>query len=216
MLAVTPSLFGADEYELRAPKRGGRYAAQVWVPEGHWEAKRYETRKRALWAASRLACTEPEPGRPATCPETGQAVPWQRKRCVAHHPRHKWVRRVKGGAWQARPWLGEGLGSVNLGLFTAAQHGDLAEWSAAQVARAFMRLWKPGVTVAEAVERLKRAPNARDRCRADLTVPERLRDATPPMPAGPTEYAAERDARLRRERAERRERAYGGRGLFDA
>lgn len=61
-----------------------------------------------------------------------------------------YVRRVKGDAWQARVWLGAHAGgSLNLGLFTKAEHqaapgqsdDEMAEWSAARASRQFNKFY---------------------------------------------------------------------------
>lgn len=61
-----------------------------------------------------------------------------------------YVRKVKGGAWQARVWLGAHAGgSLNLGLFTTSEHqaapgqssDEIAEWSAARASRQFNKFY---------------------------------------------------------------------------
>jgi hypothetical protein len=93
------------------------------------------------------------------------------------------VRRVKGGAWQARPWLGAVCGALNLGLYTIDEHGDAnaAEWAAAQVAAAFDREWQGGRTVGDVVASLRALPvNHRERLNKDVTVPEHQRELLRP------------------------------------
>ena len=124
------------------------------------------------------------------------------------------TRRVKGGAYQARVWLGRG-GSLNLGLFTLSDHpGDSkmsdrehARWAAARAAREFWKRWRPGRTVGDVVAELQRAGFVP----AAVEVPGKQRDLRPPTEFGPRETAAERRERLRREYLER---AYPGGGLL--
>ncbi len=72
------------------------------------------------------------------------------------------VRRVKGGAWQSRVWLGAHAGgSLNLGLFTVAkwETEDDAEWAAARASKEFMRFYRPyqaGGGLRDTMEHLKR------------------------------------------------------------
>lgn len=193
-----PDLDDEEPPAIRTPKRGPLRAAQVWDARGHWLVGLFPDRAAARAAAKRFLAD------PAAFP----GAQWHKRRCDGHRPRYKWVRRVKGGAYQARVWLLAGRGSLNLGLFTTADHGDKAEWAAAQVSKAFYRLWcVPGRTVAEAVELLKREPKARDRCRPDLEVPAAVRDLTVPRDDG-TEDADDRAERLRAERLERERRRY--------
>jgi hypothetical protein len=52
------------------------------------------------------------------------------------------VRRVDGGSYQARPWIGYPIGNVNLGLFTSADGGwdrDLAIDAAARAVAEFLK-----------------------------------------------------------------------------
>jgi len=223
----------------RAWGGGTWYAGQVWDAGGVWQLGLFPSRAAARAAAKRFAREVlPDAGGPdlggrdpgavgllvllaGLTGRTEVLVPWalgcdwwavrrQRRRSDGHRPRWKWVRKVKGpNTWQARPWLGPGLGSLNLGLFSEAEHGASAEWAAAQVARAFVKLWVPGRTVAEAVELLKRSPRRAERCRPDLTAPPRLAGATPPAAGGPTETAAERRERERAAREARREARFG-------
>lgn len=199
----------AGDFVIRTPKRNGAYAAQVWGRAGFWLVGRFPTRHAARQAGHAFAAAdpvEPLPGAP-------RPPNWVRRRSDSHAPRHLWVRRVKGGAWQARPWLGPEGGSLNLGLFTVSDHGDSAEWAAAQVAKAFAREWKAGRTVGAVVELLKRAPRAAERVPGHVVVPDAQRGLTPPVGAGPTDTAAER--RERRRRARERKRYKGG-TLLDA
>ena len=71
------------------------------------------------------------------------------------------VREVKGGAFQARVWLGihEG-GSLNLGLFTVEKWEDRkdAEWAAGRASKAFRAFYRPHVAghgLRETLEHLK-------------------------------------------------------------
>ncbi|HEY1187912.1 MAG TPA: hypothetical protein VGE74_09655 [Gemmata sp.] len=65
---------------------------------------------------------------------------------------YKYIRRVKGLAWQARMWLGtKAGGSLNLGLFTTAEHpadpdrprDEMAKWAAARASREFNKFFNP-------------------------------------------------------------------------
>ncbi len=200
-------LFDASgDFVIRTPKRPGGYAAQLWGRHGFWLLGAFPTIRAARGAAREFAALDPAEPVPGT-PRAAVPAGWHWRRSDSHAPRYNCVRRVKGGAWQARPWLGAGRGSLNLGLFTVADHGDLAEWAAAQVSKAFNREWRAGRTVAEVVEALKRAPRRCERVPEHVEVPPHQRGLTPAAPAR-GETAAEQRARRARERAERRERAY--------
>lgn len=206
--AFQPPLFDLrPEYTVRTPKRHGLYACQVWGETGYWLVGLYHDRTAARRAARAFLIDDPsEP--------TGAARPsnWVKRRSDGHAPRYKWVRKVKGeNTWQARPWLGDGRGSLNLGLFRQADHGAQAEWAAAQVSKAFMREWKPGKTVSEVVEQLKWSKKANERVPAHVVVPVRQRDLLPPTNYGAVEDAGERRARAELERDGRR---YPPGGLF--
>jgi hypothetical protein len=178
----TPSLFGPDEFTIRSPRRIREgvvcYVAQVWTARGFWTVGAFPSRVEARRAARVFAGTDPvEPV--AGTPRAELPSNWRWKRSDGHAPRYKWVRRVKGGAWQARPWLGAAHGSLNLGLFTIDEHGDAdtAEWAAAQVAAAFNREWQGSRTVGEVVASLRALPvNHRERLAKDVTVPAHQRD----------------------------------------
>ncbi|CAN0468518.1 unnamed protein product, partial [Phaeothamnion confervicola] len=101
-----------------------------------------------------------------------------------------WVRRVKGNAWQSRPWV-PGFGSVNLGIFTRTEYGDAAQQRAVAVSKAFDAAWQGATTVMEAVARLQARPlSARDRVRSEIEVPERARNLCRPVARPPAETAA--------------------------
>jgi|GEM_PF-6361752 len=89
------------------------------------------------------------------------------------------VREVKGGAWQARVWLGvRSGGSLNLGLFTRTEHPDdpgepegrMAEWAAARASREFRRRFKPGVSLRAVIGSLMA-----DRLIPDHVLPPRVK-----------------------------------------
>lgn len=74
---------------------------------------------------------------------------------------YRWVREVKGGAFQARVWLGNHRGgSLNLGLFTVAEWESPvdAEWAAGRASRAFDDLYDEGhgLSLRKTLEKLKR------------------------------------------------------------
>lgn len=180
--SATPSLFPDPlALEVRTPKRAGAYVAQVWCVSGYWQlAGTFPDLPSARAAATRFAQTDPEPEREPP------GATWHKRRERRHRSEFTYVRRVKGGAWQARAWLGAQGRSLNLGLFTKSEHGDQAEWAAAQVAKAFRREWRPGRSVGEVVELLKRAPKLRERVPANVVVPARQRHLTPPRENGET------------------------------
>ena len=167
----TPSLFPDPlELEARTPKRGTGYVAQVWCVSGYWQlAGTFPTIPEARAAACRFAQsdTEPEPG------HEPPGATWHKRRERRHRSGYNYVRRVKGGAWQARAWLGADGGSLNLGLFTKSEHGAWAERAAGLVAKAFVREWRPGRTVGEVVDALKFAPRQQDRVPENVVVPDR-------------------------------------------
>lgn len=173
--SATPSLFPDPlALEVRAPKRAGAYVAQVWCACGYWQlAGTFADIPSARAAATRFAQTDPEPG------HEPPGATWHRRRERRHCSGYNYVRRVKGGAWQARAWLGAEGGSLNLGLFTKSEHGVWAERAAGLVAKAFVREWQPGRTVSEVVDALKRAPHEQDRVPANVVVPECQRHLTP-------------------------------------
>lgn len=197
-----------DGTAIRTPKRGraepGREpirAAQVWSARGHWLVGVFPDRASARAAAKAFIAN----------PDRFPGAVWHKKRCRTRDARYKWVRKVKGvNTWQARPWLGAGRGSLNLGLFTDEHHGAYAELAAGKVALAFGALWAPGVTVGEAVEKLKRHP--KHPCRADLVVPDGQRDLLP-VAEQPTESARARRRRMAREK--RREQARAERKRYE-
>lgn len=211
--SLAPSLFDPDRFTIRTPKRPGGYAAQVWGERGFWLLGVFATIPEARTAARLFLATDPAEPDPHL-PRSELPANWVRRRSDSHAPRYNCVRRVKGGAWQARPWLGNGRGSLNLGLFTVEAHGEYAEWAAARVSRAFNREWKGARTVAEVVDLLKAAPNKHERVPAHVQVPEHQRALRPPV-AAPAETAEERRARENLERMERRSARYGHRTLFD-
>lgn len=207
------SLFGPDAFTIRTPKRPDGYAAQVWGDRGFWLLGVFATIREARRAARLFVATDPTEPHPTT-PRHELPANWVRRRSDSHAPRYNCVRRVKGGAWQARPWLGNGRGSLNLGLFTISDHGELAEWAAAQVAKAFNREWRAGRTVAEVVERLKCAPKRSERVPAHVEVPAHQRDLLPPV-TEEVESAEERREREKWEKLKRKDARYGHRTLFD-
>lgn len=84
---------------------------------------------------------------------------WRRQRSRRRERRHiseyPGVRQIKGG-YQARYWLGGGR-SLNLGYFTADDHGGLAEWAAGRAWREFDALHRAeGMGLAEAFAELRR------------------------------------------------------------
>ena len=83
------------------------------------------------------------------------------------------VREVKGGAFQARVWLGAHAGgSLNLGLFTVArwETREHAEWAAGRASREFRKRFRPGMSLRAALESL-----IRDRFVPDHVLPPRVR-----------------------------------------
>lgn len=209
-------LFDAGDFSIRTPKRKATYVAQVWGRHGFWLVGRnYPTAFHAREAARSFLATDPVEPDPTT---TRKRLPenWFRARSDSHAPQHRYTRRVKGDAWQARIWLDTVHGSLNLGLFTKDEHGVHAEWTAAQVAKAFVRLWRPGRTIGEVVEELKRAKKLCERVPMHIQVPAHQRNLMPPQyPVADQEEPAERRARLKQERLARRERRrYPNGGLF--
>lgn len=191
--SATPSLFPDPlALEVRTPKRGTGYVAQVWCVSGYWQlAGTFPTIPEARAAGARFAQSDPGP-------EPGHEPPgatWHKRRERRHRSGYHYVRRVKGGAWQARAWLGKGGGSLNLGLFTKSEHGVWAERAAGLVAQAFVREWRPGRTVGAVVEALKRAPREQDRVPEAVVVPPHLWPLTPRR-GGAEETVEELVARL--------------------
>lgn len=96
--------------------------------------------------AGPVAGHEPSPTKPPRNPSRRRAGPStptaerQRHR-RAELPKH--VRVVKGGVYQARPWVGPGKAdNVNLGLFNPLDYGndrDIAISAAARAAREFLK-----------------------------------------------------------------------------
>lgn len=128
---------------------------------------------------------------------------------------YRYVREVKGRAWQARVWVGVGGGySLNLGLFTLSESDNspaTAEWAAARASREFVKRFQPGRTVGDVVAELK----ARGYVPAELEVPPHVAAWGPPR--CPSEDPWERRRRLaRRRRRDRERRRYGGRDLTTA
>jgi hypothetical protein len=117
------------------------------------------------------AATDPVEPAP-NAPQAELPANWVRRRSDIGRPSYRYVRRCKAGAYQARVHLGRLGGSLNLGLFTRAEHGDDAEWAAAQTSKAFMREWRPGRTVGEAVDALKRA--GRVPCHVEVPAGQRI------------------------------------------
>ncbi len=168
--ATLPGL--SDHRTVRTPKCGALFASQIWEPRGHWLVGLYPTKLAARSAAHAFDPDAPAPG----------AV-WHKRRCRAHTSLHGYVRKVKGqNTWQARCWLGPQLGSLNLGLFSSADHGDKAEWAAGQVSAAFDREWQGARTVGEVVAALKVARLTRERVPDHVDVPPHQRDAVRPAP----------------------------------
>jgi hypothetical protein len=212
----TPPLFDTGRtYATRTPRRPdvsgrkGGYAAQLWCEEGYWDLGAHPTTAAARRACRAFAETQPEP--PAT-PEEAPAN-WVRRRREPEDDSPRWVRRVKGGAYQARYWLEVVGGSLNLGLFTLAEHDnswELAQWTAARAAKAFRKLWVGTRTVREAVEilQMKRAlpadaPKDMRMMRAPwvpplVTVPAKWADLVLPTDYGEMRYAHEKAAERRR------------------
>lgn len=82
--------------------------------------------------------------------------PRQRREPDGDAPRY--VRRVKGRAYQARVWLGShNGGSLNLGLFTVAdwETWEDARWAAARASREFVKRFD-GSNLRAVIEELKR------------------------------------------------------------
>jgi hypothetical protein len=232
-------------YTVRTPRRPGGYAAQVWVAGGYWLVGVHPTIRAARTAGQLFAGLDPvEPGRerwrrdPAAvgallfllgCAVRSELltvwwlasdwwpVRWVRRRAPADDADDgpRWVRRVKGGAYQARYWLEVVGGSLNLGLFTLAEHDNdwrLARWAAARAAKEFRRLWVGERTVGEAVAILQ-AKTPLPWVPEHVRVPAKWAHLTLPTETGPIGFAHERRERAWRERERRR---YGGRTLFDA
>jgi hypothetical protein len=99
--------------------------------------------------------------------------PPPRKKRLRKAPTNKYwyTREVKGQAYQGRAWV-EGVGSVNLGLFTVAKWGSRedAEWAAGRVSKAFRTRFKPGVTLKDLFASLKR-----DRLMPEEVLPPRVK-----------------------------------------
>ena len=183
-------------YMVRTPKRGDRgYAAQLWTATGFWYVGLFPSIRAAREAAADFAATGPTP--PAVGTPRQELPPnWSWRRSDGHRSRYRHVRRVRGGAYQARIWVGGGR-SLNIGLFTASEWGELAEWAAHRAASRFIRYWKPGV----------RAADALGQCRADGVLPKRVvhwpagwGELRPPDPTTRRESAADRRERELAER----------------
>jgi hypothetical protein len=214
--AIQPELFDLGRrYTVRTPRRGGCRAAQLWTDEGYWLVGLYETAAEARAAAQEFARSEPVPPGDDDIPPDN----WVRCRRRADPEAPRWVRVVKGRAVQARFWLEVVGGSLNLGLFTLAEHDykpELAEWAAARAADMFRKLWVGKRTVAECVEILQmRRPipaDAPPKLRSMRTpwvptgvrVPAKWARLKLPTEYGETEFASERRERLAREREARR------------
>lgn len=81
----------------------------------------------------------------------------RRRRAPTNEYRH--VREVKGGAFQARVWLGaHSGGSLNLGLFTVSQWEtrEHAEWAAGRASKEFRKRYRPGTGLRTVLESLMR------------------------------------------------------------
>src|SRR5687768_12052058 len=116
MLTLLDAIPAPRSYEVRTPRRGDRFAAQVWASSGFWALGLYQTRLDARRAAQVFAGSNPvEPARETNLAELPPN--WVRRRRRYDDETPKWVRRVKGGAYQARYWLEVVGGSLNLGLF---------------------------------------------------------------------------------------------------
>jgi hypothetical protein len=183
--------------QVRAPKRPGGYAAQVGssgvldrgdVPDdlggaGHGTGLRHDRTRRT------------RARNPTRGAAGGLALAAQRRA----HAAVQVGAPGEGGSWQARPWLGTAGRSLNLGLWTVDEHGASAEWAAAQVAKAFLREWKAGRTVAQVVESLKNAPKRSERVPAHVEVPAHQRDLLPPEQSQPAKGGA-KESRAERHR----------------
>jgi hypothetical protein len=218
--AVQLTLFDPGiPYEIRTPRRGEGYHAQLWARSGFWSCGVHPTREAARRAARAFSFEEPAPPPPGT---PGPAN-WVRRRRRYDDDAPKWVRRVKGGAYQSRYWLEVVVGSLNLGLFTLAEHpdepgdpqGEMARWAAARAARAFQFLWTGRRTVREAVEILQLLrplpedwPRHKWKVRGpwvpeSVRVPEKWANLTLTSEYGDQEFAHERRDRQRRDRERR-------------
>jgi hypothetical protein len=172
-------------FTVRTPRRRGGYAAQVWGDTGFWLVGRFATTWKAREAALAFIAADPvEPAEGTPRDELPANWYWRRQWVVDPAEARRYVRRVKGGAWQARFWLGRAGGSLNLGIVSRIKHGDDAEWCAAQISKAFAREWRPGRTVGEVVELLKNSPRLSERVPAHVEVPARQRDLTPQTARG--------------------------------
>jgi hypothetical protein len=179
-----------DKYEIVV--RRGR--ALVFGENFYYLAGVFSNHVDARRAAEAFVATGPK--EPDVDTPVGELPPgWHRRRTDRRRSSYKWVRIVKGRAAQARVWLGEKGKSLNLGLYSFVEHGDVNEWMAHQVSRAFMRAWKPGVTVAEAIAQLRNSPRMAERVREDVIVPAWQAVLKPPTEYGRTETAAEKRAR---------------------
>jgi hypothetical protein len=198
-------------FEIRAPKRSGGYQGQVWIDSGFWTCGIHPTRPEARRAGQRFAATNPVEPAPRT-PRAELPPNWQWKRRRYDEDAPRWVRRVKGGAYQSRYHLEMVGGSLNLGLFTLAEHpaepgrpdGEMAAW-AARAAKSFRRLWSGDRSVQEAVENLQmKRPLPADAPKdwklrtpwvpPGVEVPEKWKNLTLPTEYGETEFADERRA----------------------
>jgi hypothetical protein len=156
-----------NEFQIRTPLRPGRwYDAQVWADDGYWVIGRdYPDTAAARDAARAFVASNPQPPGPGEEPPAN----WVRRRREAEDFAPKWVRRCKGGAWQARPWSGlPWCPSINLGLFTLADNDNdwrLAQWSAGRAAKEFARFFSPtipGRGLRETFAHLKRKKYVRE------------------------------------------------------
>ncbi len=81
-------------------------------------------------------------------------------RCYAHRSYYRYVRRVKGRSYQARVPLAGGRKweSVNLGLFSADDHGSMAgaERAAGLAAKAYYQRHRPWLTPWQVIQELQR------------------------------------------------------------
>lgn len=144
----------------------------VMAPGGYWlVGTGYTTTLDARRAAHAFAATEPVPPPPGT-PRANRPANWVPARCYGHTSRFRYVRRIKGNAWQARIWLGHAIGgSLNLGAFSSFDHGaDDAEWLAHRAVKEFVKYYRPsepGRGLRATIEHLKR----KGYVRADLLPP---------------------------------------------
>jgi hypothetical protein len=192
LLTIVDGLPAPPSYEARTPRRRDGYQGQLWADSGFWQLGVFPTSAAARAAASAFVATNPTPPAPGT-PRSQLPPNWMWNRSDRNRSAYKWVRLAKGRAAQARVWLGRTGGSLNLGLFTLSEHsddpgkpvGEMAQWAAAQVAKAFAREWRNGRTVGEVVEMLKNAPKLSERVPTRVVVPPHQRDLKPPTNYSP-------------------------------